>query len=150
AAGGVSSLALNAGDVRYGFTDQYGTFTPQASYTGYCNTIQVTMRRDGSANGALPLFFAKVLGVNTESLTATASGTIYTGGFSGAKVTTTGNSGSSNGKGNGAKKSNGSYTSSGTVGSGAVKGFDPGAGVADGLLLPVAFDVNYWNQFMVA
>lgn len=75
------------------------------------------MRRDGSANGALPLFFAQVLGVKTEALTATASATIYSGGYN---------------------------SSTGTRG---MKGFDPGAGI-NGLLLPVALDVNHWNQFM--
>ena len=78
-AGGVKSLTLNDSDIEFGFTDASGNYTPQLVYTGYPNTIKVTMRRDSSANGALSLFFAPVLGVKSQNLTATASATLYGG-----------------------------------------------------------------------
>jgi Flp pilus assembly protein TadG len=77
-AGGVSSLTLRDADIEYGFMDASGTYTPQPTYKGYPNTVRVTMRLDSLANNPLKLFFGPVLGVSTESLTATASATIYT------------------------------------------------------------------------
>jgi Flp pilus assembly protein TadG len=98
-AGGVSSLTLLDADITFGYTDASGNFTPlasgqavadpsgtgasQATYTGFPNTVKVVMRRDSSANGAVPLFFARVLGIDTQSLTATAAATIYTGTING-------------------------------------------------------------------
>lgn len=76
-AGGVSSLTLLDSDVEFGFTDASGVYTTPAA--GFPNTVKVTMRRDASANGKLNLFFAKVLGQTTTSLTATASATLYAG-----------------------------------------------------------------------
>jgi hypothetical protein len=76
-AGGVSSLTLNSSDIVYGFTDAAGNFT--AGGAGFPNTVKVTMRRDGNANGALSLFFAPVLGTSSVSLTSTAAATIYNG-----------------------------------------------------------------------
>src|SRR5947209_2753882 len=67
-AGGVASLTLLDGDVEFGFTDSSGTYTALPTYTGYPNTIKVTVRRDSTANTPLALFFAPVLGVNTTSL----------------------------------------------------------------------------------
>jgi Flp pilus assembly protein TadG len=78
AAGGVSSLSLNNADIQFGFTSANGTYSAGAS--GFPNTVKVVMRRDGSANGNLGLFFAPLLGVTSESLTATAAATIYTAG----------------------------------------------------------------------
>jgi hypothetical protein len=75
-AGGVSTLALNDSDIQFGFTDASNNYTPQPTFTGFPNTIKVTMRRDSSANGALTLFFAPVLGANTQNLLATAAATI--------------------------------------------------------------------------
>jgi Flp pilus assembly protein TadG len=98
-AGGVSSLTLLDADITLGFTDSSGNFTPlasgnavadpsgtgasQATYTGFPNTVKVVMRRDSSANGALGLYFAPVLGISSQSLTATAAATIYTGTING-------------------------------------------------------------------
>jgi Flp pilus assembly protein TadG len=79
AAGGVSSLKLNDSDIEFGFTDASGNYTPQPTYTGYPNTVKVTMRRDSSANGSLALFFAPVLGTKNQNLKATASATLYGG-----------------------------------------------------------------------
>ena len=78
AAGGVGSLALNNPDIQFGFTDASGNYSPGGS--GFPNTVKVVVRRDGSANGPLGLFFAPLLGVNSKSLTATAAATIYAGG----------------------------------------------------------------------
>jgi len=79
AAGGVSSLTLNDSDITFGFTDASNTYTPQPTYKGYPNTIKVVMRRDGTANGSLALFFAPVMGVKNQNLQATASATLFAG-----------------------------------------------------------------------
>jgi Flp pilus assembly protein TadG len=78
-AGDVDSLALLDADIEFGFTDASGNYTPQPAYTGYPNTITVTLRRDNSANGPLGLFFARALGIDSVNLKATAAATIYTG-----------------------------------------------------------------------
>lgn len=77
AAGGVGSLALNSSDVEFGFTDASGAYT--AGGGGFPNTVKVVVRRDNNANGSLGLFFAPILGVKYEALTATAAATIYSG-----------------------------------------------------------------------
>jgi Flp pilus assembly protein TadG len=78
-AGGVSNLSLKSADIQFGFTDASNNYTPLPTYTGYPNTIKVTMRRDSTANGALKLFFGPVLGTNTSSLTASAAAAMYGG-----------------------------------------------------------------------
>ena len=78
-AGGAGSLALNDSDIEFGFTDASGNYTPQPTYTGYPNTVKVTMRRDSSANGGVSLFFAPVLGIKSQNLKAVAAATLYTG-----------------------------------------------------------------------
>ena len=79
AADGYSSLTLNSSDVQFGFTDASNNYTSAPTYTGYPNTVKVTMRLDGSANGALTLFFARIFGTNTANLTTTAAATIFSG-----------------------------------------------------------------------
>lgn len=79
AAGGVSSLALNDADIEFGFTDAKGSYSGPGSYSGFPNTVKVTMRLDDQANGNLKLFFAPVFGINSTSLKAVAAGTTYTG-----------------------------------------------------------------------
>jgi Flp pilus assembly protein TadG len=81
AAGGVSSLTLNSSDVVFGTTDASGNFTASGSGSSFPNTVQVTMRRDGSANGPLSLFFAPLFGVKSTNLTATARAAIYAANF---------------------------------------------------------------------
>ena len=61
-AGGVSSLTLNDADIEFGYTDASNNYTAAPGYTGYPNTIKVTMRLDSSANGSLKLFFAPIFG----------------------------------------------------------------------------------------
>jgi Flp pilus assembly protein TadG len=77
-AGGVNSLTLNDADIQFGFTDASNNYTPAPTYTGYPNTVKVTMRLDSSANGSLKLFFAPIFGLTSESLQTTAAATIYT------------------------------------------------------------------------
>ena len=74
--------AANAGD---GFTvlDEdivIGRFEPLTIYTnlqisnsGVLDTVRVTLRRDGSANGGADLFFAKAIGFRQSPITATAT-----------------------------------------------------------------------------
>jgi hypothetical protein len=83
-AGEVSSLTLNDGDIEFGYTTKTGAYTAVNGTSTFPNTCKVTLRRDSSANGALGLFFAPVLGMSNESLTATATAVIYTA----TKVTT--------------------------------------------------------------
>jgi Flp pilus assembly protein TadG len=78
-AGDVASLTLADSDIEFGYTDSSGNYTPLPTYTGYPNTVKVTLRRDSTANGPLGLFFGRVLGVNTANLQATAAATTYAG-----------------------------------------------------------------------
>lgn len=77
-AGGVSSLTLNDADIEFGFTDASHNYTPAPTYTGFPNTVKVTMRLDSSANGKLKLFFAPVFGMTSTDVRVTAAATIYT------------------------------------------------------------------------
>jgi Flp pilus assembly protein TadG len=78
-AGGVSGLVLQDNDIEFGFTDASGNYTPLPTYTGFPNTIKVTLRRDSVANGPLQLYFGPVLGMSTTNVIATASATAYGG-----------------------------------------------------------------------
>src|SRR5262249_3580303 len=64
------NLEVPTTDVKFGFTDAQGNYT--SPYIGFPNTIQVTVRRDSTANGSLKLFFGPVLGMSSIDLTATA------------------------------------------------------------------------------
>jgi Flp pilus assembly protein TadG len=75
-AGNVNITLLDQ-DVSFGFTDAQGNYT--SPYSGFPNTIQVTVRRDGTANGQLGLFFGGVLGLSNINLEVTARATIYSG-----------------------------------------------------------------------
>lgn len=133
-AGGVHGLKLLTEDIQFGFTDAAGTFHASSVHPGYPNTVQVLERRDAGANGRLPLFFAGAIGRRDTALTATASSTIYTGlitSFGPPKVVSGGTGEGAGGDGDGAWGDD--YWSDGS-------GLDCG-------LLPVAFDVNTWNQF---
>jgi len=106
-AGGVALSQVNDADIQFGFTDATNHFQPQTPESGFPNTVRVTLRRDDTANGPLGLFFARLLGVTSASLQATAAATVYTGS--------------------------------------AVESFRT---TGQGLLLPVALDVDVWNQFL--
>ena len=108
-AGGVSNLTLLDADITFGYTDAQRNYTPCPTYTGFPNTIKVTVRRDSSANSPVGLFFGPVFGLSTSSLTATAAATIYTGTPSSFQ-----------------QNSNGRKI----------------------MILPMAFDVNHWNNFL--
>ena len=86
-AGDVDSLTLLDSDIEFGFTDASGSYTPAPTFTGYPNTVKVTLRRDSSANGPLGLFFARVLGCDSVDLKATAAATTYTGNVNGFQPT---------------------------------------------------------------
>src|SRR5947209_1781613 len=75
-AGNVNITLLDQ-DVQFGFTSAEGKFFPNKP--GFPNTIQVTVRRDGTANGSVGLFFAGVLGMSSIDVQATARATIYAG-----------------------------------------------------------------------
>ena len=64
------NLTLLDQDVHFGFTNASGTYS--TSYAGFPNTIEVTVRRDEVANGPLALFFARVLGMSSVDIQATA------------------------------------------------------------------------------
>jgi Flp pilus assembly protein TadG len=77
-AGGVK-LTLLQSDIEFGYTDASSNYTPLSSYSGFPNTIKVTLRRDNTANTSLSLFFAPVLGVTNVNLTASAAATLQSG-----------------------------------------------------------------------
>jgi Flp pilus assembly protein TadG len=77
-AGGVGSLALNDSDIEFGYTTSSGSYSTVSGSSVFPNTCKVTLRLDSSANGVLPLFFAPVLGMQSTTVTATASAVIYT------------------------------------------------------------------------
>jgi Flp pilus assembly protein TadG len=78
------NLTLLDNDVHFGFTDASGNYS--TTYSGFPNTIEVTVRRDEVANGPLALFFARVLGMSTVDLQAKARATIYSGSVSSLQV----------------------------------------------------------------
>ena len=130
--GGVTSLNLLTNDVVFGFTDASNNFT--STYSGYPNTAKVTVRRDATANGRLPFFFATAMGRHDTALAATASMTIYTG-----LITAFGPPSSVPG-GVGAGSSDGAWGD----------GFWTDGADFDCDLLPVAFDVDHWNTFFAS
>jgi Flp pilus assembly protein TadG len=87
-AGGVKNLVLNSSDIQFGFTDASGNYS--TTFSGFPNTIKVTMRRDSSANGTLNLFFGPVLGVSSRNVTCSAAATMYGGIFSSIQTTLVG------------------------------------------------------------
>jgi Flp pilus assembly protein TadG len=71
------AITVPDSDVSFGFTDASGNYT--SPYNGFPNTIQVTVRRDNTANGPLGLYFGGLLGMSSINLEATARATIYSG-----------------------------------------------------------------------
>ena len=79
-AGGLASLVLADADVELGFLDGKGDYKALASSgTTFPNSVTVVLRRDGTSNGELKLFFAPALGTTSIAVTATARATIYGG-----------------------------------------------------------------------
>jgi Flp pilus assembly protein TadG len=83
-AGGVS-LTVPDADVTLGYTDANGTYTSTLG-TNFPNTITVVTRRDTTANNPIDLFFGPVYNKSQQSLTATATATIYAGNVSSLQV----------------------------------------------------------------
>ncbi len=83
-AGGVS-VQLPTSDISFRYYDGTNASVP-ASVNLFPNTVQVTTRRDNTANTPLGLFFAQIFGISTINLTATASATIYAGDVSSLQV----------------------------------------------------------------
>jgi Flp pilus assembly protein TadG len=136
----VASLKLASKDVSFSAVTQSGAASTNS--TGYPNTISVTVRRDGTANPVLAMFFAQAIGTPSLTQTATASATIYTGNIS---------SFNPNGGGQGSTFSsvNANGSSPGSYGGWGSSYGSSGSGFAC-KLLPVAFDVNDWNDFMAS
>ena len=88
AAGGVGSLSLLDADIEFGFLDASSKYTAMPTYTGYPNTVKVTIRRDEKANGKLGLFFGGVFGLKSTSVASTASATLYSGKIDSFKIST--------------------------------------------------------------
>lgn len=82
-----TSLRLLDADIEFGDTSASGTFTPESGSSAYPNSVKVVLRRDGSANGSLGLFFGRVLGLSSVDLTATATACIYSGSIDGFSIT---------------------------------------------------------------
>ncbi len=74
----VNNLSLSQGDIEFGTWDfNAQTFNPTVNRP---NAIRATARRDGAANGAMPTFFAGMLGVNTMNLSTSSIAALGTSG----------------------------------------------------------------------
>ena len=65
---------------------QIGRYDPQSIYSGVSllssgtfDTVRVTLRRDGGVNAAVPLFFARLLGLQNAAVVATATAVLQKG-----------------------------------------------------------------------
>ena len=72
---------------------QIGRYDPQTIYTnltllntGTFDTVRVTLRRDGATNPNVPLFFARLLGTQTATVTARATAILQKGEYMGPGV----------------------------------------------------------------
>jgi Flp pilus assembly protein TadG len=72
---------------------QIGRYNPQSIYTGVSllgtgtfDTVRVTLRRDGGVNSAVPLFFARLLGLQNAAVVATATAVLQKGEYMGPGV----------------------------------------------------------------
>jgi Flp pilus assembly protein TadG len=80
-AGGVHlQLANNtsnnpSGDLVCGYLSNPSDLSQQMDFTRWPNSVAVRVRRDQVTNGSLSLFFARIMGINSEDLTATATAT---------------------------------------------------------------------------
>jgi Flp pilus assembly protein TadG len=81
-AGGVSNIVLDTtNDLQFGYQDSSTAYQSPPPSGYFPNTVQVTLRLDGSdnTNPALNLFFGPVLGMSQTSVIVTARATIYNG-----------------------------------------------------------------------
>ena len=72
---------------------EIGRYDPQTIYTnltllntGTFDTVRVTLRRDGATNPNVPLFFARLLGTQTATVTARATAILQKGEYMGPGV----------------------------------------------------------------
>jgi hypothetical protein len=77
---GDSSFQVASGDI------EIGRYDPQSIYTnvallnsGTFDTVRVTLRRDGAVNPMVPLFFARVLGLQNAEVVARATAVLQKG-----------------------------------------------------------------------
>src|SRR4051812_45141705 len=68
-------LTLLDSDIEFGYTDSSGSYSSSSS--NFPNTVKVLLRRDSTNNTPVSLFFGKVIGKSSTSLTASAASTIY-------------------------------------------------------------------------
>lgn len=82
-----SSNALN-GDIVVGYLHNPNDLTEQLSFANPSdfNTVQVRVRKDNVRNGPVQLWFARIFGINTTNMEATAAAT-FKDGVTGFKVT---------------------------------------------------------------
>lgn len=73
------SITVPDSDVTFSFRDGTSTIQSPAYPDRFPNTINVTARRDSTANTPLTLFFGPIFNKNSVNLTAAASATIYAG-----------------------------------------------------------------------
>jgi Flp pilus assembly protein TadG len=74
----VKNLSLSQGDVEFGTWDfNKQTFNPTVNRP---NAIRATARRDGTANGAMPTFFAGMLGVSSMNIGTSSIAALGTSG----------------------------------------------------------------------
>jgi len=82
ATGGISGFVVLDADIEIGRYDEntiYDSGPVTLQQTGIMDAVRVTLRRDGSANGEVPLYFAKVLGVDEKPVTVTATAVLRRG-----------------------------------------------------------------------
>lgn len=86
---GNSNFSVPDNDIEIGRFERatvYTNFTILS--TGVADTVRVTLRHDNTANSPVGLFFARVLGINSSNITATATAILPPGShlYPGAKV----------------------------------------------------------------
>jgi len=79
------------GDIVCGYLSDPTNQNQALDYTQFPNSVRVRVRRDDVTNGSLSLFFARVMGIDHESLSATATAT-YWDRISGFSIHTPGHS----------------------------------------------------------
>lgn len=82
AADGSAAFVVLDADIEIGRYDEntiYDAGPVTIHQDGEFDTVRVTLRRDGSANGPVPLFFANVLGISNQPVVATATAVLRRG-----------------------------------------------------------------------
>ena len=91
AAGGLASFSVLDADIEMGRYDEntiYDAGPVLLHQTGQFDALRITLRRDGNANGPVPLFFAQVLGLTDQEVVATATAVLRRGNTAVAVATT--------------------------------------------------------------